>query len=115
MANMETIEAELRQYLNDAEHLSRQDRFTHLMAIFQKHFAMEKTEHLLTMGDFHEIVSYAKSHFVQIPVPATVSKRDIYPSEVPHLCMIEAVIMNLNKNKVLKKLVKIDYTTKTNK
>lgn len=110
MANLETIETELREYLNEAEHLSRQDRYTHLKAIFDKHYAMEKTEHLLTMGDFHEIISYAKSQFANQTLPAQVSKREIYPSEAPHLLMIEAVIGYLNKHKILKKLVKIDYT-----
>ena len=115
MANTETIEQELRQYIEDSANLTRQDRYTHLKAIFDKHFAMEKTDHLLTMGDFQQIISYAKSQFVQIPLPAEVSKRDVYPSEVPHLMMIEAVISYLNRSKLLKKLVKIDYTTKTNK
>lgn len=115
MANMETIEQELRQYIEDSANLSRQDRYTYLKAIFDKHYAMEKTEHLLTMNDFQSIISYAKGQFNQIALPATISKRDVYPSEVPHIMMIEAVIAYLNKSKILKKLVKIDYTTKTNK
>lgn len=112
MANMETIEAELRQYIEDSANLSRQDRYVHLKAIFDKHFAMEKTEHLLTMGDFQQIVSYAKSQFVNIKLPAQISKREVYPSEVPHVLMIEAVISYLNRSQILKKLVKIDYTTR---
>jgi hypothetical protein len=110
MANLETIEQELRQYINDAEHLSRQDKFVHLKAIFDKHYAMEKTEHLLTAGDFHEIVGFAKSHYATMTLPAQVSRREIYPSEAPHLLMIEAVISYLNKHSILKRLVKIDYS-----
>lgn len=115
MANMETIEAELRQYIEDSANLSRQDRFTYLKAIFDKHFAMENTEHLLTMGDFQQIISYAKGQYPNLTLPAQVSKREVYASEAPHLLMIEAVISYLNKSKLLKKLVKIDYTTRTNK
>lgn len=115
MANMDTIEQELKQYIEDSPNLTRNDRYVHLKAIFDKHFAMEKTEHMLTMGDFHEIVSFSKSQYVQIPLPATVSNREIYPSEVGYLCMIEAVISYLNKSQILKKLVRIDYTTRTNK
>ncbi|NJO48298.1 MAG: hypothetical protein HC840_01120 [Leptolyngbyaceae cyanobacterium RM2_2_4] len=115
MFNIETIEQELRQYIEDSANLSRQDRYTYLKAIFDKHYAMEKTEHLLTMNDFQQIISYAKSQFVNLTLPATISKRDVYPSEVPHIMMIEAVISYLNRSKVLKKLVRIDYTTKTNK
>lgn len=110
MANMEQIESELRQYIEDAQNLSRGDRFTHLMAIFKKHFEMEKTEHQLTMGDFHDIVSYAKSQYVHTTLPMRISKREIYPSEVANVLMIEAVIAHLNKFKILKRLVKIDYT-----
>jgi len=110
MANMETIEQELRQYLEDSDNLSRQDRYTYLKAIFDKHFAMEKMEHQLTMGDFYEIISVAKSNFVNIVVPAKISKRDVYASDVPHVAMIESIIMYLNKNKLLRRLVRIDYT-----
>jgi hypothetical protein len=115
MSNTETIEKELRQYIEDSANLTSQDRYVYLKAIFDKHFAMEKTEHILTMNDFQSIISYAKSQFVQITLPAEVSKRDVYPSEVPHLMIIESVISYLNKLKILKKLVKIDYTTRTNK
>lgn len=115
MANMETIEQELKQYIEDSANLSRQDRYVHLKAIFDKHFAMEKTDHLLTMGDFREIISYAKGQFIQISLPATISNKEVYPTEVPHIMMIEAVIAHLNRYKILKRLVKIDFTTKTNK
>lgn len=115
MANMETIETELRQYLEDAQNLSRQDKYVHLRAIFDKHFAMEKTEHLLTMNDFYLIVSNAKSNFVQLTLPAKISNRDVYASDAPHIAMIDAVISHLNRFDVLKRLVKIDITTKTNK
>lgn len=107
---MEMIEAELRRYLEDAPNLSRDDRFIHLMAIFKKHFEMEKTEHLLTMGDFHEIVSYAKSSYARTTMPIKITKREVYTSEVNLVLMIEAIIAYMNKSKVLNKVVKIDYT-----
>lgn len=110
MANMEMIETELKQYLQDAEHLDRKDRYVHLKAIFDKHFAMENTDHLLTMGDFHEILGYAKSQYSDATLPMRISRREIYPSEVTHVLMIESILTYLNKFKLLKKLVKIDYT-----
>lgn len=110
MANMETIEQELRQYIEDSANLSRQDRYTYLKAIFDKHFAMEKTEHLLTMNDFQGIISYAKGQYVNLTLPAKISKREVYPSEVQFILMIESVIGYLNRSKILRKLVKIDYT-----
>lgn len=110
MANEETIEQELKQFLEDSRNLSISDRYIQVKAIFDKHFAMEKTEHLLTMEDFQNIIRYAKSQFVNMTLPAQISKREVYPSEVPQVLMIEAVIGYLNKSKLLRKLVKIDYT-----
>lgn len=115
MANIETIEQELRQYVEDSPNLSRNDRYTHLKAIFDKHFAMEKTEHILTMSDFQGIISNAKSQYANLTLPAKISNREVYPSEAPHILMIEAVIGYLNKSQILRKLVRIDFTTKTNK
>lgn len=115
MANIDTIEQELRQYVEDSANLNRNDRYTHLKAIFDKHFSMEKTEHLLTMGDFQGIISNAKSQFANLTLPASISNREVYPSEAPHILMIESVISYLNKSQVLKKLVRIDFTTRTNK
>lgn len=110
MANMDQIEMELRQYIEDMPNLSRNDKFTYLKAIFEKHFAMEKMEHQLTRGDFHEIVSQAKSQFAGTTLPMRISKGEIYPSEVGNVLLIESVIGYLNRHNVLKRLVKIDYT-----
>lgn len=110
MPSVETIEQELRQYIEDSSNLTPNDRYTYLKAIFDKHFAMEKTEHQLTMSDFHDIVSFAKSQYVHLKLPVQISRRELYPSEAPHILMIESVISYLNKSKLLKKLVKVDYT-----
>lgn len=116
MTKTDIIEQELRQFIEDSPNLTRQDKFTVLMAIFQKHIAMEKTSHLLTMSDFQHIISTAKNNFVtDLTLPATISNREVYPSEAPHIAMINAVISHLNKADVLKRMVKIDITTKTNK
>ncbi len=115
MANFDLIEQELRNYLEEAPNLNRNDRFIHLMAIFEKHLKMEKANHILTMNDFQDIVSYAKSQYQHLVLPAKISNRDLYPSEVGNLLMVEAVIAHLNKFQVLKRLVNIDYTTRTSK
>jgi hypothetical protein len=109
MSHTETIEQELRQFLEDSQNLSRQDKYTQLKAIFDKHFAMEKVDHMLTGGDFHDIVSYAKGQFAHLTLPVKLGKKELYPTDVPHVMMIEAVISYLNKNKLLKRLVKLDY------
>ena len=115
MANISMIEQELRNYLEEQDNLSRADRYVHLKAIFDKHLALEKTEHLLTMSDFHFIVSTAKQNFVNLTLPMTISNRELYPSDAPNVAIVEAVISYLNKAGILRKLVKIDVTTKTSK
>jgi hypothetical protein len=115
MANQSMIEQEIRNYLEESDNLSRADRYVHLKAIFDKHLAMEKTEHLLTMSDFHHIVSTAKQNFVHLTLPMTISNRELYPSDAPNVALTESVISYLNKAGILRKLVKIDVTTKTSK
>lgn len=109
MSNLETIEQELRQYLQDSPNLLPEDRFKYLMAIFNKHFGMEKLDHMLTSQDLHDIVSYAKGQYPKTTLPMKIGKKEVYGSEVPHVLMIEAVISHLNRFKLLKKLVRFDY------
>lgn len=115
MANMQTIEQELREYIENAYNMNRDDKFFYLKAIFDKHFAMEKKEHLLTMADFNLIVSDAKSNYVQLALPASISNKEVYPNDAPHIAMINSIISHLNKFDVLKRFVKIDITTRTNR
>lgn len=108
MSNMEQIEQELRAYLETDKNLSSRDKFIHLKAIFDKHFAMEKTEHLLNIQDMRSIVDYAKGQFINTQLPMVISKKEIFPSEVPHILMIESTISHLNRVGILRKLAKFD-------
>lgn len=115
MSSMEMIEKELKQYLEDAQNLNRDDRYIHLKAIFDKHFAMEQTSYLLTMSDLQFIIGTAKQNFVRMILPATVSNKDLSANDAPHVAMIDAIVSNLNKAGLLRRLVKVDITTKTSK
>lgn len=115
MSSMDIIERELKQYLEEAQNLSRADRYIHLRAIFDKHFAMEQTSYLLTMSDLQFIISTAKQNFVQMILPATVSNKDLSANDAPHVAMVEAILSNLNKAGLLRRLVKVDITTRTGK
>jgi len=115
MANLNMIEQELRQYLEDADNLSRADRYIYLKAIFDKHLALEKTEHLLTMNDFQSIIGTAKQNFVNLILPMTISNKAVNATETPNVAVIQAVISYLNNAGTLRKPVKLDITTKTNK
>lgn len=115
MANLNMIEQELRQYLEDADNMSRADRYVYLKAVFDKHLALEKTEHILTMSDFQNIVGTAKQNFVNLILPMTISNRALNASETPNVAVVQAMISYLNNAGILRKMVKIDITTKTNK
>lgn len=115
MANLDLIEQELRQYLEDQDNLSRADRYIHLKAIFDKYLAMEKTEHILTNSDFQSIISSAKQNFINLNLPMTISNKVVGPNETLNVAVILAVISYLNRAGILRKLVKFDITTKTNK
>lgn len=110
MNRRDMAEIELRDFLNKEENLSNQDKFKTLMAIFDKHFAMEKVEHQMDIGDMRQIVDYAKGSYIQTQLPMKISKKEVYSTEVPHVLMIEAVISHLNRHELLRKLVKFDYT-----
>lgn len=110
MADPEQIEQELRAYVSIEKNLSREDRVIHLRAIFDKHFAMDKTDHLLNNADFQDIISRAKALWVQTSMPFKISKREVRSEEVNHYLIIEAFVSYLNKNKLLKRLVRFDIT-----
>lgn len=112
MADPEIIERELKKFIEESANLNKQDKYTVLRAIFDKHLAMEKVDFQLTYGDFQEIINIAKANFANSTLPLKISKRDVYHGEAPNVSMVEAVIGFLNKNKLLKRLVKFDYTGK---
>jgi hypothetical protein len=115
MSNLDLIEQEIRQYLEDQDNLSRADRYVHLKAIFDKHLAMEKTEHILTMSDLQSIIGTAKQNFVNLTLPMTISNKAVSPNDTTNVAVVQSVISYLNKAGILRKLVKFDITTKTNK
>ena len=110
MANPEQIEQELRMYLEEERNLSKPDRLIHLMAIFNKHFGLDATDHLINDHDLHDIISYAKSIYAQKTMPIKISRSDVPNNHATHVLIMESFIMYLNKSKLLKKLVKFDYT-----
>jgi hypothetical protein len=107
MSNKEQVYREISDYLDKADNLTDNDKRKYLMALFEKHFEFEKLDHLLNYHDFHDIISNAKSNYNNIKLE--ISGRQLYPSEVPQVAIIEAVAMHLNGKGLLRKIVKIDY------
>lgn len=110
MADIEQIERELKAYLEEEDNLSKQDKFTYLKAIFDKHYTLEKMDHMIHIKDFNDIVSYAKSRFADTALPMRISDKEVHMSEAANALMIDSVIVYLNKMKLLKRLVKINFT-----
>jgi hypothetical protein len=110
MADPKQIEQELREYLEREPNLRRDDRIVYLMNIINKHFEIDRIDHMVSYSDFSDMVSRAKASFATKPLPLRISNRQVDPSEVSHVLVIEALVGYLNKNRLLKRLVKFDYT-----
>lgn len=110
MAKPEDIEMELRAYLEDEIHLKKSDKLEHLMSIFNKHFALDKMEYILNDRDLEGIVSHAKATYPGITLPMKISRKEVYSAYVNYVLVIEAFVLFLNGNKLLKRLVKFDYS-----
>lgn len=110
MANPEQIEQELREYLSLEKNLRSEDRFQYLMAIFNKHFGTDKIDHYMAHSDLNDLINYAKGTFAKTTMPIVISKKEVHGTETNYVLILEAFISYLNKNKLLKRLVKFDYT-----
>jgi hypothetical protein len=110
MADPKQIEQELREYVAKEENLRRDDRLPYLMAIMHKHFGIDEISHSINYRDLMDIISSAKSAFAETNMAMDISHKRVDGRDFPQVLMIESVIGYLNKNKLLKRLVKFDYT-----
>lgn len=110
MSDPQQIERDLKEYLEKEPNLRREDRFKYLKAIFDKHFEIHSMDHVVNAGDLFEMLHSAKSGYANHKAPMFISRKRIEANEVGHVSVIESFITYLNKNKLLRKLVKFDYT-----
>lgn len=110
MSNKESVENDLREYLERENNLHRQGKLDYLRATFSKHLALQKLDHLVTKGDLFDIVSSAKNELRNMTLPMHVSGRKIDNTELNAIAMIEALVSYLNKHHLLKSVPKLDYT-----
>lgn len=110
MSDPQEIERDLKEYLEKEPNLRRADRYIYLKAIFDKHFSIHSMEHVVTSADFFEFMSVAKGGFSTQRMPVRISRKQLDASEAANISVIEAFISYLNRNKLLRKLVKFDYT-----
>jgi hypothetical protein len=109
VADARQIEQELSEYLEKEPNLRRSDRLQYLMAIMNKHFELDKIDHLVNHYDLSQLISAAKTSFATKAMPIYISRKEVHGSEIPHVLIIEAFVGYLNRNKLLKRLVKFDY------
>jgi hypothetical protein len=110
MSNKEQVERDISDYLEKEENLTENDKRKYLRALFEKHFEFDKLDHLLNYHDFHDIISMAKTNYNNVKLE--ISGRQLYPSEVSQVAIIEAVATHLNAKGILRKIVKIDYRSR---
>lgn len=110
MADPKQIEQELMEYVNKEPNLRRDDRLPYLMAIMNKHFNIDEIHHAINYRDLMDIISSAKTAFAETNMDMNISYKKVDGRDFPQVLMAESVIMYLNKNKLLKRLVKFDYT-----
>lgn len=114
MANPQQIERDLREYLEKADNLRNEDRFKYLKTIFEKHFGTEKLDHMIIRHDLFQIISTAKSVFSNMKPNPDLSGKPVDKCDIPNMAVIEAFISYLNKNNLLNKGVKFDFTDPAN-
>lgn len=109
MADAKQIETEMRAFLEGVDNMRRADILTGVMAIVNKHFEVDKIDHMVNHYDLTLIISNAKANFAGTTMPMSISRREVHNSEIPHVLLFEAIVGYLNRNKLLKRLVKMDY------
>jgi hypothetical protein len=109
MSDSSQLERDLREYLEKEPNLNRADRLAYLQSTFSKHLEMTKMDHVVNYKDLFNIFSVARSHIVNSKMPVFITKKKLETSEAVHVAVMEAFISYLNKNEILKKLVKFDY------
>lgn len=109
MSDPAQIEQELRAFLEMEDNVRKSDRIVYLMAIVNKHFGTDKLDHVVTHHNFSEMISNAKSVYATTKMPIVISRKEVKDIEANYILMLEAFIGYLNRNKLLKRLVKFDH------
>jgi hypothetical protein len=110
MADPAHIEEELKQFLDIEEKIRKVDRLPYLMAIVNKHFGLDKIDHIATHRDLEEVISVAKAEWPHTVAPMNISGKEVTGPAINYVLVLEAFVGYLNRNKLLKRLVKFDHT-----
>lgn len=108
MRSLQDIEADVALFLSKVDEMRYNDRKDLLMAIFQKHIALNESELILTKHDLDVIVSLASAGYASMPLPANVSGKFLLPKEAVNLSLVESTIELLNNKGAIKRTPKFD-------
>lgn len=109
MADPKQIEQELKEFLEKDDNMRKSDRLNGIMVIINKHFELDKIDHMINYYDLGQIISYAKSEYPKATMPIFINRKEVHQTEVNFVLIMEAFVSYLNRNKLLKRLVKFDY------
>jgi hypothetical protein len=112
MANPEEIERELREYLEKESNMRHADKLPYLMTIVNKHFGLDKIDHIVNYYDLDQTISGAKSVYASTSMPMNISGRELTPAQTNYVLVLEAFMAYLNRNKLLKRLIKFEHKEK---
>lgn len=110
MSELEEIERDLREYLQKEPNLRREDRLAYLTTIFHKRMELKKLEYVINHNDYFSVLGQAKNFYVKMTLPVRMSRKELLANDATHIAVLESFISYLNRNNLLKKLVKFDYT-----
>jgi hypothetical protein len=110
MSDPQQIEKDLREYLEKEPNLRKADKLAYLQLLFMKHFGFNKLTHMINKRDLGDVISGAKQTYVNLPTNAAISGISVDKSELPNVAVIEAFINYLNRNSLLIKPIKFDFT-----
>jgi hypothetical protein len=108
MSNPDQLDRELRDYLEKEPNLARNERLLFLRGIFSKHLDFNKLEHVITSNDFTNLINDSKVEYTKLTLPMRISKRQVDSSDTPHVAMVNSILSYLNKNSLLRRLVRFD-------
>jgi hypothetical protein len=110
MADPNQVENEFRMYLEIEPNLNREDRLVYLKSIANRHFGLDNLDHVITYGNFADLIGEAKKEYPKTSFPVTISRKEISSTEINYMLVLEAFASYLNRMKLLKKLVKFERT-----
>lgn len=110
MADPIQVEQEIRQYLTEDSNLTTHDKFNYLMGIFNKHLELNKMEFLIQHKDVESIFDYAKGSMKHFAPTMNISRKKMSHVEYRYVIIMDSLLTFLNRNHLLRRLVKFNFT-----